>query len=113
MRIIGASPEVTDPIEDKIQDGPLEVKTSVAKVKDIRTHTKVNTKMIAIKATITRVTEDSTIIHVEISLKVIVMVNQEAEAMAMVEVITAVVVAVGLIIKATLILPISSVLCSC
>ena len=82
----------------------------MADAKDIRTHTKVNTKMIAIKATITRVTEDSTIIHVEISLKVIVMVNQEAEAMAIVEVITTVVVVVGLIIEATLITNIISIM---
>ena len=109
-RIIGASPEVTDPIEDNIQDAPLEVKIFVAEAKDIRTHTKVNTKTIVIKASITRVTEDSTIIHVKISLKVIVMVNQEAEAVAMVEVITAVVVMVGLIIKVTLITNIISIM---
>ena len=45
MRIIGASPEVIDPIEDKIHDIPLEVKISMAEVKEIRTHTKVNIKM--------------------------------------------------------------------
>ena len=82
MRIIGANPEVADPIEDKIQDIPLEVKILVVEVKEIRIHTKVNIKMTAIKATITRVIKDSIIVHVEISLKVIVMVNQEAEAMA-------------------------------
>ena len=43
MRIIGASPEATDPIEDKIQNVPLEVK-------EIRTHTKANIKMMVIKA---------------------------------------------------------------
>ena len=67
-RIIGANPEVIDPIEDKIQDVPLEAKISVAEVKEIRTHTKANIKMMAIKAIITRVIEDSIIIHVEISL---------------------------------------------
>ena len=110
MRIIGVSPEVTDPIEDKIQDAPLEVKISMAEAKDITTHTKVNIKMIAIKATITRVTKDSTIIHVEVSQKVIVMVNQEAEAVAMVEVITVVMVMVGLIIEAMLITNIISIM---
>ena len=110
MRIIGVSPEVTDPIEDKIQDAPLEDKISMAETKDIRTHTKVNIKMIAIKATITRVPKDSTIIHVEVSHKVIVMVNQEAEAVAMVEVITVVMVMVGLIIEATLITNIISIM---
>ena len=33
MRIIGANLEVTDPIEDKIQDVPLEVKIFVVEVK--------------------------------------------------------------------------------
>ena len=75
MRIIGASPEVIDPIEDKIQEVPLEVKISMAEVNEIRTHTKAIIKMTVIKAIITRVIEDSIIIHIEISLKVIVMVN--------------------------------------
>ena len=75
MRIIGANPEVTDPIEDKIQDVPLEVKIFAVEVKEIRIHTKVNIKMTAIKATITRVIEDSIILHAEISLKVIASVN--------------------------------------
>ena len=88
MRIIGANPEVADPIEDKIQDVPLEVKIFVVEVKEIRIHTKVSIKMTAIKATIIRVIEDSIILHAEISLKVIVMVNQEAEAMAVAEAIT-------------------------
>ena len=75
MRIIGANPEVVDPIEDKIQDIPLKAKISVAEVKQIRTHTKANIIMTAIKAIITRVIKDSIIIHVEISLKVIATVN--------------------------------------
>ena len=83
MRIIGASPEVADPIEDKIQDTPLEVKIFVVEVKEIRIHTKANIKMMVIKAIITRVIEDFIIIHIETSLKVIVTVNQEAEAVAM------------------------------
>ena len=66
MRIIGANPEVIDPIEDKIQDIPSEAKISVAEVKEIITHTKANIKMIAIKATITRVIKDSIIIHIGI-----------------------------------------------
>ena len=110
MRIIGASPEVTDPIEDKIQDVPLEVKIFMVEVKEIRTHTKANIKMTVIKTIITRVIEDSIIIHVEISLKAIVMVNQGAEAMAVVEVITAVMVQVGPIIEAMLITNIISIM---
>ena len=39
MRIIEVSPEVIDPIEAKIQDIPLEAKISMAKTKEIRTHT--------------------------------------------------------------------------
>ena len=101
MRIIGANLEVVDPIEDKIQDVPLETKISVAEVKDIRTHTKANIKMTAIKAIITRV---------EISLKVIATVNLEAEAVAMAEAITAVMVMVGPIIEAMLIINIISIM---
>ena len=110
MRIIGASPEVIDPVEDKIQDAPLEVKIFMVEVKEIRTHTKANTKMMVIKAIITRVIEDSIIIHVEISLKVIVTVNQGAEAEAMTEAITTVVVMVGPIIEAMLITNIISIM---
>ena len=110
MRIIGADPEVTDPIEDKIQDVPLEVKIFMVEVKEIRIHTKVNIKMMAIKATITRVIEDSIIPHAEISLKVLVMVNQEEEAVAMAEAITEVVVEVGPIIEAMLITNIISIM---
>ena len=104
MRIIGANPEVIDPKEDKIQDAPLETKISMTEVKEIRTHTKANIKMMAIKAIITRVIEDSIIIHVEISLKVMAMVNLEAEAMAEAEAITAAMVTVGPIIEAMLII---------
>ena len=110
MRIIGANPEVTDPIEDKIQDIPLEVKIFMVEVKEIRIHTKVNIKTTVIKAIITRVFEDSIILHTEISLKLIVIVNQEAEAMAVVEVITAVVVMAGPIIEAMLITNIISIM---
>ena len=67
MRIIGANPEVTDPIEDKIQDVPLEVKIFVVEDKEIRIHTKVNIKTTVIKAIITRVIEDSIIIHIKFS----------------------------------------------
>ena len=105
-----ANPEVTDPIEDKIQVVPLEVKIFTVEVKEIRIHTKVNIKMMAIKATIIRVIEDSIILHAEISLKVIVTVKQEAEAGAMAEAIAKVMVMVGPIIKATLITNIISIM---
>ena len=82
----------------------------MAEVKENRTHTKANIKMMAIKTIITRVIEDSIIIHIEISLKVIATVNLEAEAMAVAEAITAVVVAVGPIIEAMLIINIISIM---
>ena len=51
------------------------------------------------KAIITSIIKDFIIIHIEISLKVIAVVNLEAEAMAVAEAITTVVVAVGPIIE--------------
>ena len=110
MRIIEVNPEAIDPIEAKIQDILLEAKVSVAEVKETRAHTKANIKMTAIEAIITRVIEDFIIIHVEISLKVIVMVNLEAEAMAKAEVITTAAVTVGLIIETMLIIHIISIM---
>ena len=110
MRIIEVNPEAIDPTEAKIQDIPLEAKISMADVKETRTHAKANTKMMAIKATITRVIKDFIIIHIEISLKVIFMDNLEAEAVAEAETITAAVVAVGLIIEAMLIINIISIM---
>ena len=80
----------------------------MVEVKEIRIHTKVNIKMMAVKATITRVIEDSIIPHAEISLKVIV--NQGEEAMAVAEAITKVMVEVGPIIEATLITNIISIM---
>ena len=96
--------------EAKTQDIPLEAKISVEEVKETRTHTKANIKMTAIKTIITRVIEDFIIIHIEISLKVIPTDNLEAEAVAEAEAITATMVAVGLIIKAMLIINIISIM---
>ena len=110
MRIIEVNPEVIDHIEAKIQDIPLEAKISMAEVKEIRTHTKANIKMMAIKAIITRVIEDFIIIHIGISLKVITMDNLEAEAMVEAEAITVVMVMVGLIIEAMQIINIISIM---
>ena len=69
---------------------PLEVKIFEAEAKDTRPHTKANIKLTVIKTIITRVTTDSIINHVETFPKVIVMGNQEVEAVAMAEVITVV-----------------------
>ena len=110
MRIIEVNPEAIDPIKAKIQDVSLEAKISMAEVKETRTHTKVNIKMMAIRAIITRVIKDFIIIHVEISLKVIAMDNLEAEAVAEAEAITAAVVMVGQIIEAMLIINIISIM---
>ena len=109
MRIIEGNPEVIDPIEAKTQDIPLEAKISVAEVKEIRTHTKANIKMTAIKAIITRVIMDSIITHVETFLKAIAMDNLEVEVVAEVEVIIVAVVAPGPIIKVMLIINVISI----
>ena len=82
----------------------------MAEVKETRTHTTADIKMMAIKAIITRVIQDLIIIHVEISPKVIAMDNLEAEAMAEAEAITAAMVTVGLIIEAMLIINIISIM---
>ena len=109
MRIIEVNPEAVDAIEAKMQDVPLEAKISMAEVKEIRTHTKGNIKMMAIKAIITRVIEDFIITHVETFLKVIAMDNLEVEVMAKAEVIIAAVVTVGPIIEVMLIINIISI----
>ena len=82
----------------------------VAEVKETKTHTKANIKMMAIKAIITRVIKDFIIIHIEISLKVIATDNLEAEAVAEAEAIITAVVKVGLIIEAMLIINIISIM---
>ena len=88
----------------------LEAKISLAEVKETRTHTKANIKMMAIKAIITRVIENFIIMHIEISLKVIATDNLEAEAVAKAEAITTAMVVVGLIIEAILIINIISIM---
>ena len=82
----------------------------MAEVEEIRTHTKANIKMMAIKAIITKAIKDFIIIHIEIFLKVIATDNLEVEAMAEAEAIIMAVVAVGLIIKAMLIINIISIM---
>ena len=109
MRIMEGNPEVVDPIEAKMQDIPLEAKISMAEVKEIRTHTKANIKMMAIKAIITRVIEDFIITHVETFLNVIATNNLEVEVVAEAEVIIAAVVAAGPIIEVMLIINIISI----
>ena len=110
MRITEVNLEVADPIEAKIQDIPLEDKISMVEVKEIRTRTKTNIKMMAIKAIIARVIEDFIIIHIEIFLKVIATDNLGTEAVAEAGVIIMAMVAVSLIIEVMLIINIISIM---
>ena len=102
MRIIEVNPEDVDPIEAKIQVNSLEATIHMAEVNKIRTHTRANIKMIAIRATITRAIEDFIITHAGIFLRVIATANLEVEAMSKVEAIIAAVVLAGLIIEVML-----------
>ena len=95
MRIIEVNPEGVDLIEAKIHVISSEAKIFVVEANEIRTHTKVNIKMMAIKAIITRAIKDFIITHVEISLRVIAMAIPEVEAMAKAEAIITAVVMVG------------------
>ena len=99
MRIIEVNLEDADPIEVKIQVISLEAKIFMAEANEIRTHTKANIKMMAIKAIITRVIEDFIITHVETFLRVIATAILEAEDMAKADAIISAVVEVGLIIE--------------
>ena len=104
MRIIEVNPEDIDPIEVKIQVIPSEAKIFVAEANKIRTHTKANIKMRAIKAIITRVIKDFIITHVETFITVIATAILEAEVMAKAEAIIVAMVEVGLVIEVMLII---------
>ena len=78
----------------------LEVKIYRVDVNAVKICTKANIKAIAIKVIITKAIMVYIITHVEIFNKVIIIVNLEAEAMVMAEVITMDTVTVGPIIKA-------------
>ena len=110
MRTIEVNPEDVDPIEAKIQVISSEVKIFMAEANKIRTHTKANIKMRAIKAIITRAIKEFIITHVEIFLRVIAMAILEVEAMAEAEAIIAAVVTAGLIIEVTLTINIISIM---
>ena len=88
LQIIEVNLEDVDLTEDKIQVNFSEVKICEVEVNAIKIHTKANIKTIVIKVIITKVTEDYIITHIEISKRVIIMANSEAEAMVMAEVIT-------------------------
>ena len=101
MRIIEVNLEDVDLTEAKIQVNFSEVKIHVAEVNTIKMHTKANIKTIAIKVIITKVIEVYIITHAEIFNRAIIMVNLEAEAVVMAEVITTDAVTVGPIIAVT------------
>ena len=99
MRIIEVGPEGVDSIEAKIQVASSEAKIFMPEANKIKIHTKSNIKVMAIKAIITRASEDSIINHVEIFLGVIATAIPEVEAMAEAEAIIMAVVTLGPIIK--------------
>ena len=74
----------------------------MAEANAIKMHTKANIKIMGTKAIIIKAIEVHTTTHSEISNRVIIMANLEAEAMVMAEEITMAVVAAGLIIKVML-----------
>ena len=102
MKIIEVNLENIVITEAKIQVYFSEVKVPVVEVNTIKIHTKANIKTIAVKVIITKVIEVYIITHAEISNRVIIMANLEAEAMVMAEVITVDAITVGPIIKVTL-----------
>ena len=102
MRIIEVNLEDVDLTEAKIQADFSEVKIHMVEVNAVKIHTKANIKTIAIKVIITEVIKVYIITHAEISNRAIFLVNLEAEAMVMAEVITMDTVTVGPIIEVTL-----------
>ena len=75
----------------------------MAEVSEIRTHTKANIKTMAIKATVTKAIEVYIRTNAEISNRVIIMDNLEAEAMAEAEALIVAMVMAGPIIEVILI----------
>ena len=88
MRTIEVNPEAKDLTEAKILVDFSEVKIHMVEVSTVKTHPKANIRVIAIKVIITKAIVVYIITHIEIFNKAIIMVNLEAEAMVMAEVIT-------------------------
>ena len=99
MRITEVNPEAVDPIEAKMLDNFSEVKILMVEANVTKIHIKLNTKVTIIKAITTKAIMVYTTTHVEAIIRVIIMVNLEAVAMVVVEVITVDVVMAGLIIE--------------
>ena len=93
-KIIEVNLEDVDLTEARIQVSFSEVKICVAEVNAIKMHTKAN-----IKTMVTKAIKVYIITHAEISKRVIIMANLEAEAVFMAEVITVATVTAGQIIK--------------
>ena len=100
MRIIEVNPEAVDLIEAKILDDFTEVKICIVEVNVVKIHTKANIRVKITKVIITKATMVYITTHIEITNKVTIMANLEAEAMVMVEVITTDIAVAGLIIEA-------------
>ena len=105
MKIIDVSLEDVDLTEAKIQVNFSEVKICVAEANATKTHTTANAKTMGTKAI-----EVHTTTHTEISNRIIIMANLEAEAVVVAEEITMAVVTAGLIIKVMLITNIISIM---
>ena len=100
MRIIEVNPEAIDLTEVKILVDFSEVKIHMVEVNAVETHTKANIRVTATKVIIIKAIVVYIITHTEIINKVKIMVNLDAGAMVMAEVITMDAVMVGLIIEA-------------
>ena len=87
MRITEVNPEAVDPIEAKILDDFSEVKILMVEANVTKIHIKVNTKVTIIKAITTKVIMIYTTTHLEAIIRVIIMANLEAKAVAVVEVL--------------------------
>ena len=103
LRIIEASLEDVDPTKAKIQVISSEAKICMAEVNKIRIHTKANIKTMVIKAIFTKAIKVYIRTNAEISNRVIIMDNLEAEAVAKVEALIMAVVMAGPIIEVILI----------
>ena len=110
QKIIEVNLEVENHKEVKILVDLSEAKIPMAEASRTKTHIKANIKVTIIKAVPTMVITVSITTHMEDIIKVIVTANLEAEAVVMVKVITIAVAMAGLIIEATIINNIISIM---
>ena len=100
MRTMEVNLEAIDPIEAKILVDFSEVKIHMAEVNTIKICTKVNIRVTATKVIITKAIMVYITTHTEITNKVTITANLEAEAVVIAEVITVDIFIVGIIIEA-------------